>query len=163
MKDTIWNLLSIIMLLLAGLAAIFLLILYTNPYSFLNPFPPAELPPLQVLPTSTATLKQLPGVWTSTQENGVGSTIELTTTKRPSSTPLATSTGFRLPTATPTATQTPTPTNTASVTPTPTQTPTATNTTTFTPTLSPTISDTPVPPATATPTDVPPTETPVAP
>ncbi len=159
MKDTIWNLLSIIVLLLAGLAAIFILILFTNPYSFLNPFPPAELPPLQVLPTSTATLKQLPEVWTLTPLNGVASTLNLTVTKRPSSTPLPSATGFQLPTATPTATQTPTPTNTASVTPTPTQTATATNTTTFTPTLSPTASDTPVPPATANPTNVPPTET----
>ncbi len=159
MKDTVWNLLSIIVLLVAGLATIFLLILFTNPYSFLNPLPPGELPPLQVLPTSTATLKQLPGIWTSTAMDGAAPALELTATKRPSSTPLPTSTGFRLPTATFTATQTPTSTQTPTVTPTPTRTATATNTTTYTPTNTPTASNTPEATATPTETEVPPTET----
>lgn len=160
MKDTVWNLLSIIVVLVAGLAAIFVLILFSNPYSFLNPLPPSELPPYLLLPTSTATLKQLPGVWTSTSIDGAGVPLDLTATKRPSSTPLPSSTGFRLPTATFTATQTPTSTHTPTVTPTPTHTATATNTTTYTPTHTPTPSDTPEPTATPTETEVPPTETP---
>ncbi|OJX38417.1 MAG: hypothetical protein BGO78_10510 [Chloroflexi bacterium 44-23] len=159
MKDTIWDLLSIIMLLLAGLAAIFMLILFANPYSFLNPLPPAELPPLQVLPTATATLKQLPGVWTPTLGDGVGPTFDLTSTKRPSSTPLPSSTGFRLPTATSTFTLTPTATDTATFTVTASQTKTSTLTLTPSATFTFTATLTTSPPDTPTATDVPPTDT----
>lgn len=160
MKDTIWNLLSSIVLFLAGMAAIVLLIIFTNPYSFLNPLPPAELPNIPILPTSTATLKQLPGVWTPTPIPGVGATAALTVTRRPSSTPLPTATGFRLPTATPTATMTPTPTATATIT----LTPTPTRTSSVTPTATPSQTATPTYTPTLTPTQAPAfTETPVSP
>ena len=156
MRDRQWNLITIIFLLSSGLLACLMLVIYFNPYSFLNPLPPPELPELLVLPTATATFKQLPNVWTPTPMNGVKQNNPNVSTLKPSSTLVPTSTGFRLPSATPTSTNTPTETNTPTMTntPRPSSTPTRTNTFTATFTLIP--SDTLESP---TDTSVPPTNT----
>jgi hypothetical protein len=65
-SDRIWNILSIVFLILIlGLCAVFYLI-FSNPLSPLNPSPPATMPALIILPTSTATQRVLPPTWTPT-------------------------------------------------------------------------------------------------
>ena len=140
LKDSTWNILTVLVLAGAlGLAAA-VLIVFVNPYSALNPLPPGGLPDRLVLPTATITLLALPATWTITPDPA---------------------------TATPTITDTPTdtPTPEPTFTPTPTDTPTATptirifqRTATRTPTRSPTPTLTPW-----LPTAVPPTYTPVPP
>jgi len=144
MKLQFWDVLAIIFLLAAIFAGVVFGMIYADPYSSLNPFPPPTLPALLVLPTSTLTPQyRIPATWTATLRPGVG----ITDTLRPSSTPLPTSTGFIVPTATNTATPTRTPTRTFTVTRTPTK------------TQIPTLTFTPQPP-TQTMTPVPPSETP---
>jgi hypothetical protein len=138
MKDTIWNFLTVMTLLVTLLLGIVFLQIFNNPNSALNPFAPPALPELIVLPSPTATLRSLPQVWTNTPAGGAALPDEATPTLRPSSTPLPTLTDFRLFTWTPTATNTATPTNTFTPTLTPTQTLTPTVTMTPTETLTPT-------------------------
>lgn len=139
MHERQWNFLSLIVLSLTMFFGCFLTFIFLNPYSFLNPLPPPELPELLVLPTSTATLKQLPQLWTETPLPGDQQNFLPGGTLRPSSTPVPSSTGFRLPSATPTSTNTSTETSTPTTTNTlrPSATPTRTNTFTATFTLIP--------------------------
>jgi hypothetical protein len=125
MKLTIWDVLSIVLLVGTVLVVVFVLQIYNNPTSALNPFPPssnAGLPTLLVLPTRTNTPLKLPATWTPTPRGGVPPT-DAATTLRPTWTPLPTSTGFVIPTWTPTITLTPTRTITRTPTNTPTRTP----------------------------------------
>lgn len=149
MKLKFWDVLAILFLLAAiGVGVVFGMI-YVDPYTSLNPFPPPTVPALLVLPTDTPTpLYRIPATWTATLQPGV----VITGTLKPSSTALPTSTGFLLPTATDTATPTRTPTRTFTVTRTPTKTLVPTRTNTPQP---PTQTNTPVPPS-ATPSDTPP-------
>lgn len=116
MKDGLWNLLTILVFFTAGILIILFGYTFLNPHSVLNPLAPPTLPEVLVLPTSTATLKQLPELITPTATNTPidAATESATETLRPSSTPLPTNTAFILPTATitltPTATETETPT-----------------------------------------------------
>jgi hypothetical protein len=99
----LWSILTIIVLLgIVGVSCVFFLI-FTNPYSFLNPFPPPTLPPPPALPTETPTnpVITLPPSWT------------------PTNTPVFTPTDTPQPTATLPPTPTP-----ITLTPTPTDTPT---------------------------------------
>lgn len=157
MKDKQWNFLTLIVVLVSGLFGCLFTLIYLNPYVFFNPLPPPVLPELIVLPTSTATLKQLPQLWTNTPGPGGQQNILPDGTLRPSSTPIPSSTGFRLPSATPTATNTSTETSTPTVTntPSPTSSPTRTRTITATFTLIPSNTlesptDTSVPPTATT-------------
>ena len=158
-KDSIWNMLTVLVVAsIFGSIAAFVIV-FINPFSGLNPLPPLSLPPTaQPLPTdinpgqtqsSTATFKAqgLPPTWTLTP-------IPMTAT--PTNTLTPTNTATLEPTFTPTITETPTQT--------PTRRRTATRTRTVTPTppeVQPT--DPPPPPPTSPPpTEVPPTEEPTA-
>ena len=148
MKLQFWDILAIIFLLAAIMAGVVFGMIYADPYSSLNPFPPPTVPALLVLPTLTPTpLYRIPATWTATLLPGVG----ITDTLRPSATALPTSTGFLLPTTTDTATPTRTATRTSTVTRTPTKSPVPTQT--FTP-QPPTQTMTPLPPS-ATPSETP--------
>lgn len=129
-KNAFWNALSIIVFLtIIGVIAFFALI-FLNPYSGLNPFPPPTLPAALNLPTFTPTYEQLPPTWTPITPDSqlLGPTL------KPSSTPLATEppvvlfTKTPLPTATNTYTPTRTATNTSAISQTPSKTPNLTNT-----------------------------------
>jgi hypothetical protein len=116
MKKPVLNVLTIVALLAIMAFCVVFAMIFINPQSPLNPLPPEELPELLVLPTATATLRQLPTIDNPTDEVVVTSTPDQAL--RPSSTPLPTFTSFVLPTATITLTPTPTPTETPTVTPT---------------------------------------------
>lgn len=118
MKFKIWDILTIILLLATLAVGILVFQVYADPWGSLNPFPPPTLPSMLVLPTASKTPLRLPATWTPTL-----SEAEMKGTGRPSSTPLATSTGFVLASYTPTLTDTPTPTNTFTPSKTPTRTP----------------------------------------
>ncbi len=151
MNLRIWDILAILFLLAAIAAGVVIGLIYSNPYSSLNPFPPPTLPALLVLPTQTYTPQyRLPATWTPTREPG----IVVTNTLVPSATALPSSTSFLVPTTTDTAT----PTNTVTRTPTITRTPTAsrTPTRTFTPRPTATITPTETPIASDTPPSSPP-------
>lgn len=125
MKPTIWDILSIVLVVGTVLVVVLVLQIYSDPTSALNPFPPSEarLPTLLVVPTRTPTPLRLPSTWTPTARSGAGPTGEAGGTMRPTWTALPTSTGFVIPTWTPTITLTPTRTNTRTPTNTPTRTP----------------------------------------
>ncbi len=96
--DLAWNILTMMVLLVVGCLGIFLLTIFVNPSSGLNPFPPPTLPPTMALPTATATSAiQLPPTWTPEP------TLEptLTFTPRPTSTPFPTETPGVFASATP--------------------------------------------------------------
>jgi hypothetical protein len=67
-KSTIWNILTVVVVLGICLAAFFLLYIYANPHTPLNPFPPAALPTLYKTATPTNTLAVIPlaSTWTPT-------------------------------------------------------------------------------------------------
>ena len=132
MRLTIWDILSIILLVALVLVGVIVAQIFIDPYAAVNPFPPATLPAPIQLPTSTNTPRVLPPTWTPTAPTGGQATL------RPSSTLPPTATSFLVPTAT----ATPTPTRTPTLTPTVTQTPTKT--------LIPTATNTPQPTATIT-------------
>jgi hypothetical protein len=63
-----WSILTILILLMAVCVAAGFLVIFTNPVSSLNPFPPPTLPVRAELPTSTPTnvVIPLPPTWTAT-------------------------------------------------------------------------------------------------
>lgn len=89
--DTIWNVLtSLIVLATLGLIGYFL-ILFTNPQGALNPFPPPTMPVLAVAPAGTTAAPGLPPTWTPT--TSPTKTLRPTETPKPivtSSSPTAT-------------------------------------------------------------------------
>jgi hypothetical protein len=100
----VWNILTVLILLLTICVGLGFLMIFINPASAFNPFPPPTIPPTLGLPTITPTpFSVLPATWTPgpTQEPTV------TDTPRPTSTSFATETPFSLftPTATMTETQ----------------------------------------------------------
>jgi hypothetical protein len=85
----IWNIMTGVVLFSAVLVVGFSFLIYTNPQSAINPFPPATLPALASYPTAIPTVRSiLPPTWTPTP------TLEPSpsTTPKPSSTPLITDT-----------------------------------------------------------------------
>jgi hypothetical protein len=101
--ELVWNLLTLLVLLLtAGVVGVFAVI-FTNPTSALNPFPPPTMPALMQFPTETPTPQNvLPPTWTPAPTN----TLAPSPTPLPSNTPEPTVTPFILsPSATPTTTQ----------------------------------------------------------
>jgi hypothetical protein len=108
MRNPVLNILTILSLLcLCGVSA-FVLTIFVNPDSALNPFPPPTEPAALVLPTDTPTVQSMPPTWTPQSATSAATIIPLA----PSATPLFTPTTFTLPTYTPTATPTETPTET---------------------------------------------------
>jgi hypothetical protein len=65
-RGIVWNLLSVVMLLGVACLAFGFVLIFTNPYSSLNPFPPPT--PTADLPTATPTqaMALLPPTWTAT-------------------------------------------------------------------------------------------------
>lgn len=98
-SDIVWISLTVLTLICLVCMVGATLIIFTDPYSVLNPFPPPTLPPLLQLPTETPTdvVYVLPSTWTATH------TIE------PSGTPVPSETSTLPPTPTP-ITITPSPT-----------------------------------------------------
>lgn len=61
------NLLTLLVLMMTCCVGLVILVVYTNPYIAINPFPPPTLPALAALPTPTPTpLISLPPTWTPT-------------------------------------------------------------------------------------------------
>ncbi len=91
----IWNLLTILVLLTTlCIGAVFTLI-FVNPQSGLNPFPPPTMPAVLAFPTATNTpVVQLPATWTPEPTPEPSPTPTL----RPTSTPFPTETPFYLAT-----------------------------------------------------------------
>jgi hypothetical protein len=89
-SNRLWNIFTILLLvLMIGLCAVFFMI-FTDPESPLNPAPPPTMPVLIVLPTSTATQRALPATWTPTvvtvtpsvtPTTGIQATLPLGTTE----------------------------------------------------------------------------------
>jgi hypothetical protein len=105
--DTL-DIFSILLLLGAVCLGGYFMLVFVNPYTALNPLPPATPVPQVIIPTATITPRQLGELWTATP------TIQptVTNTPRPTFTPIPTDTPIVLfePTATvepPTATATP--------------------------------------------------------
>lgn len=116
MKNTVLNVLTILAIIAIMILCVVFALIFINPQSPMNPLPPEELPEILVLPTATATFRQLPTIDAPTVEIVITSTQQLAL--RPSSTPLPTFTSFVLPTSTITLTPTSTATETPTVTPT---------------------------------------------
>ena len=107
MKNIALNILAVVVLLAIIAVAFFVLTIYANPASPLNPFPPPTLPANVVIPTLTVTPIFLPATWTPQPV--------AQTEARLSSTPIPTATTFKLITNTPLPTLTETPTETVLV------------------------------------------------
>lgn len=87
--DPVWNFLTI--LLIIGIVAVVAVtgILYMNPYLAFNPYPPEQIPPTVVIPTSEKPTEGplvFPPTWTPT------ATLEPTATRTPAPTSTSTST-----------------------------------------------------------------------
>jgi hypothetical protein len=94
----IWNALTLTVLLAAALLAGVFALIFVNPGSGLNPFPPPVLPTAMVMPSATPTPRGvLPPTWTPSP------TLEpsVTPTPRPTSTLYPTNTPFSLVTSEP--------------------------------------------------------------
>lgn len=113
MKVSFWDILAAIGVLALCAIAAGLVIVFVNPYSSINPFPPATLPARVVIPSDTPTLPRLPATWTVE----VSPTVEVGMVE--TSTLASTATEFILPTLT--ASLSPTPESTATYTPAPNQ------------------------------------------
>ncbi len=65
-SDIFWNILTVCTLLASVALIGALLMIYSNPFISINPFPPPTLPVLVIIPTSTVTPVMLPPTWTPT-------------------------------------------------------------------------------------------------
>jgi type VI secretion system secreted protein VgrG len=135
MKPKTLNLLAILAVAGTALVACAMVVIFANPYTFINPFPPPTLPALFDYPTFTPTLLRLPDTWTPTPR------LEEDNIVRPTATPLPTKTQFVAPTFTITSTPTATATMTRTITRTPTNSPQPTYTQQPTYTLQPTYTE----------------------
>lgn len=98
-SDVFWNFLTIcVVLATVALVGVFLMV-YSNPYVSINPFPPPTMPVLVILPTSTATPASMPATYTPTIR--VSSTPQIATVT-PTLEPSVTIETDEIPTATPT-------------------------------------------------------------
>jgi len=88
-SDMIWNFLSIIVVMAIIGLGVFYGSIFFNPYSALNPFPPAPLPTVLTYPTDTITPLPLPATFTPTNTEQPTSTETPlpTLTKPPTFTP----------------------------------------------------------------------------
>ena len=101
----VWDLLSILVLLLTVCLVGYFVMIFINPNSPLNFLPPGQGPFANPIPTFTVTPLQLQSTWTPSP------TLELTATNtpRPTITPIPTNTSFSLVPPTRTARPSPTP------------------------------------------------------
>jgi hypothetical protein len=106
-KPVIWNILTILVLLVTCYLAYYFMTIFINPKSASNPFPPVALPTLYQTPTPTPTIILLQATWTPTE----------TTSPLPTRTKASTWTSVPL-VITPSITMTPTMTPTGTITPT---------------------------------------------
>lgn len=101
----VWNVLTGVVLLITACIGLVYLMIFVNPQTALNPFPPPTLPPTLSIPSATPTSRnELPPTWTPapTEEPTV------TPTPRPTNTPFPSPTSiFVQPTDTATAGPTP--------------------------------------------------------
>jgi hypothetical protein len=77
-KDQFWNLMTVLVLVATVVMLGAFILIYRDPTSSINPFPPATMPVALILPTSTPTIQSLPPTWTA----------EPTGTALPSATPI---------------------------------------------------------------------------
>jgi len=101
----VWNILTVLVLLIAIIVGAVFLMIFVNPNSGLNPFKPIPIDTALVLPTATITPRQLPPTWTPTPPP----TPQPTDTPRPTNTLIPTSTPFGAATDTPGPSDTPGP------------------------------------------------------
>lgn len=99
----VWNVLTVLVLLIALGVGIVLLMIFINPNSSLNPFTPILIDTPFVLPTHKSTPRQLPPTWTLTPTL----TPAPTNTLRPTNTPVPTLTPYGVYTETPVPTTSP--------------------------------------------------------
>lgn len=97
-SSSIWNVLSILMILGVCLVAGVVGIIFTDPNSALNPFPPGTEVPVLILPSATPTTPVLPPTWTPTPAEQVQ--VVASATPRPTSTLVPSRTPFVLPSPT---------------------------------------------------------------
>ncbi len=112
-SDLLWNVLTVLLLVMSFCIAGYFLSIFVNPFTPFNPLPPPTQPPILTTATATITPLALPATWTPTP------TVEPSPapTLKPSITPLPSPTEFLvftrtptpLPTSTPTASRTPRP------------------------------------------------------
>jgi hypothetical protein len=102
MKLSVWDVLSILVLIVAVCVVCSIAVIFFNPHSTLNPFPPPTEPVLGPIPTATLFGKTLPPTWTP-------QAAVATITPRPTWTVVPTATLITLPTFTPYPTFTPVP------------------------------------------------------
>lgn len=62
----LWNLLTVLLVFATIALLVYDALIFINPSSFLNPFPPEQIPEAVLLPTATPTVKMLPATWTPT-------------------------------------------------------------------------------------------------
>jgi hypothetical protein len=114
-KSILWNILTVLVILGICFSAYFVFMIYQNPHSPVNPFPPAALPTLFKTATPTSTVATIPRepTWTSTATMEPSATrttaptwtlvpqlVTLSITPVPSETPtIATTTGTATPMA----------------------------------------------------------------
>ena len=65
-SNVFWNFMTVITVLATVALVGVLLLIFSNPYISINPFPPPTMPALVALPTSTSTLVAMPPTWTPT-------------------------------------------------------------------------------------------------
>lgn len=97
-SSSIWNVLSILMILGFCLVAGVVGIIFTDPNSALNLFPPETPVPVLVLPSSTPSVPVLSPTWTLTPATQVE--VVASATPRATSTPVPSRTPFILPSPT---------------------------------------------------------------
>lgn len=78
-KEQFWNLMTVLVLLATVLMLAAFILIFRDPNSSINPFPPATMPVALILPTSTPTFQTLPPTWTA----------EPSATALPSATPVS--------------------------------------------------------------------------
>ena len=102
-KRILWNVLTLLVLLLTLCACCYFIAVFASPNSSINPFPPEEQAGILVLPTATWTPLSLGATWTPS----VTPPPVQQPTLRPTFTPIFTNTPIKLYTDTPTETGTP--------------------------------------------------------
>lgn len=104
-NNLIWNVLTVIFIIISVTAVGYFGLLFADPATPLNPFPPPTMPALIQLPTSTPMTAKLPPTWTPTivvtaeptATNTPQIEITETSTEGPTPTPLATTNNSKYP------------------------------------------------------------------
>jgi hypothetical protein len=111
-KSVIWNILTVLVILVTCYLAYYFITIFINPYSRYNPFPPVALPTLYQTPTSTPTIIPQPATWTPTETTSPIPTrtkaptwtlVPLVVTPSATATPTENPSSDTTPTITPTA------------------------------------------------------------